>query len=335
MAEDVMRTDEGAPAPRPALELLDKKGNPAEVPMPLAPLADTHTHLTSLRKVSASEAIVHSALAGMRLMGVPVDPTEDATDVPALLAWLDREIDAAREELARLAEEGVRPPEFADYPDLPALTDNIVLLVGAHPYNSELLDEAAIGRMEELLASGRCAGVGEFGFDFGPYNKLGPEAQEPAMRLQLRMALEHGVPVELHLRDGEDDTLAHDMALRALEEEGVPEAGCDLHCYTSGPEVLMPYLELGCYAAFGGAMTYPANSNIRAAALRCPTDRLLVETDAPYMTPVPLRGVKCEPAMVAFTADRLARLRETASLSSARETYDALWDNSCRFLQRR
>ena len=139
------------------------------------------------------------------------------------------------------------------------------------------------------------------------------------------------MPVELHLRDGDKNTLAHDGALRLLGEEGVPEAGCDLHCFTSGPEVMDPFVRMGCYVAFGGAATFARSDEIRAAVAACPEQRLLSETDSPYMAPVPLRGQECEPAMVALSVARIAEERERACAAPQAQTYAALWQNAGAF----
>jgi len=320
---------------------VNKKGAPEAWPRPLAPLADTHGHLTSFHRHTAEVALARAALAGVRLLAVPVDPTDDVQDAGAFLSWLDERVELARAALARLAEAGLEPPAFGGGTDdgttdvdAPQLLDNVCILAGAHPYGAASLDEAALARLTALLDSPRCVGVGEIGIDVGPYSKLGLDVQEQAFRTQLRIAHERSLPVELHLRDGDDDTVAHDAALRILREEGVPAAGCDLHCFTSGPDVLDPFLELGCHVAFGGALTFPRSDDIRAAALMCPPELLLVETDCPYMTPVPVRGTECEPAMVSLTAAFLADLRAEAGLASERQTYETLWRNARRFLGR-
>jgi TatD DNase family protein len=180
-------------------------------------------------------------------------------------------------------------------------------------------------------------GVGEFGLDFGPYSELGPEVQADAFVEQLRLAHELKLPVELHLRDEEDGvhSTGHDLALEVLRSEGVPAEGCDLHCYTSGPEVLEPFTRLGCHAAFGGAVTFARSEDIRVAAAACPAHLLLSETDSPYMAPVPLRGLECQPAMVAYSAACVAAVRDEAGVSAPVETYQALWNNACTLLRRR
>lgn len=312
-----------------------KKGKPVDVPAALAPLADTHGHLTSFRKVDPSEAIARAALAGVRLLVVPVDPADDVEDVPAFLSWFDAVVHRARQLVEEAAATGQMPPVFAGYEHVSDLVDNVHFIAGVHPYGAKrLMEDASVrNRLLALLDSERCLGVGEFGVDFGPWNELSADVQAEAFRVQLRYAHERALPVELHLRDADGDSCAagHALALRILKEEGVPAAGCDLHCYTSDAEVMAPFVELGCHIAFGGAATFAKSDDIRAAAAACPQELLLSETDSPYMAPVPLRGQECEPAMVAFTAARLAEVREEAGIAARSATYAALWNNANAF----
>ena len=328
----------------------DKKGRPIELPQALAPLADSHGHLTHFRKNAPAVALARAALVGVRILVVPLDPVGDAHDAPATLAWLDRVVAQAEELLDAAAVRGAVPPVVSGYEDAPELLDNVRIVAGVHPYGAEAFlgrgtterSDAAFGAasheaLQTLLRSPRCVGVGEFGLDFGPYSKLSPEVQVDAFVEQLRLAHELGLPVELHLRDEEDGvhTTGHDLALEVLTREGVPAEGCDLHCYTSGPEVLEPFTKLGCHAAFGGAVTFARSEDIRAAAVVCPAHLLLSETDSPYMAPVPLRGQECQPAMVAYSAACVAATRDEAGISTPDETYRALWENACTLLRRR
>ena len=313
----------------------DKKGRPVAMPPALAPLADTHGHLTSFRKLDAASAVARAALAGVRLLAVPVDPADDVPNVPDFLAWLQTVLRDAGRLLAGEAEHGVVPPAFAGFGDLPELVDGVYVLAGVHPYGAQRFveDPSVRERLLQLLDQPRCVGVGEFGLDYGPWNELDPDVQIRAFREQLRIAHERNLPVELHIRDANEDERcqAHRDALRVLREEGVPQAGCDLHCFTSGPEVMDWFVDLGCHIAFGGAATFARSDDIREAAGRCPQELLLLETDCPYMAPVPLRGRECEPAMVAFSAARVAKVREEAGVSSCEDTYAALWHNARSF----
>lgn len=317
----------------------DRKGAPCPIPTPLAPLADTHGHLTSLREHDPAMAIVRAALAGVRLLVVPVDPIDDVPgrwgSAGELLGWIDEQVELAGACLEECAERGFEPPAFEGY-GAPDLLDNVRIVAGAHPYGAESFDDDAMARLRELLASPRCVGVGEFGLDYGPYNKVPYQIQEEAFRRHLRLANELGLPVQLHIRDAVGDVRcgAHRDAARILAEEGVPEAGCDLHCFTSGIKVLESFTRLDCRIAFGGAVTFQRSDDIREAATFCAERYLLTETDSPYMAPVPLRGEECEPAMVAFTAATVADVREKGGRGTRQATYDACWRNACALFSR-
>lgn len=313
----------------------NKKGKPREMPRPLAPLADTHGHLTQFESRDAAVALCRAALAGVRLLVSPVDPTDDVPDAEAFLSWFARKIDEARGLLEQRAERGLVPPAFEGFDDVPDLLDNVWFIAGVHPYGArDLRDDPAVWeRLERLLADERCLGVGEIGLDLGPYNEVPIDVQEEQFRRQLRLAKELDLPVELHIRDAKDDpdASAHRLCERVLREEGMPERGVDMHCFTSGPEVLAPFAELGCHIAFGGAATFKRSDDIRAAAAACPEELLLSETDSPYMAPVPLRGDECEPAMVGFSVSCVADVRAEALGTPREQTYRALWTNALSF----
>ena len=148
--------------------------------------------------------------------------------------------------------------------------------------------------LRELLACPATSCLGEIGLDYH-YDKSPRDVQREVFALQLRMAHELGLPVSLHIRE------AHSDALEILRAEGLPAAGCILHCFNLGPDDLAPFVELGCYVALGGPLTFKKECATRAAVALASPGRLLTETDAPFMAPEPLRGVVCEPAHTVFT----------------------------------
>ena len=304
------------------------KGRPCEMPVPLAPLADTHGHLTVFSEHDPAMAIARAALAGVRLLVVPVDPTEDANDPDAFLSDLMRWRERAAERLDVFAAAGVVPPSFGEIDRGFSLPDAVFTIAGVHPYGAAGFDAPALERLEALLDQEGCLGVGEIGLDYTC--DVDRATQERVFREQLRIASRRGLPVELHIRDERDDDghAAHADALRILSGEGVPAAGCDLHCFTDDVEVMRSFVEMGCRIAFGGAATFKKSDDIRDAATSCPSDLILSETDCPYMAPVPLRGQECEPAMVAFSAACLADVREDVGVARREETYRALWENA-------
>ena len=330
-------TPEAPVAPDGAL-FHNKKGEVVAMPEVLAPLADTHGHLTSSHGIDAACAICRAALAGVRLLVVPLDPVDDLArgrwaTAQEMLAWLDETVDKAAELLDVCAQKGLAVPALSGWDHVGSLLDSIYIVAGAHPYGAAKLDKQVLGELEVLLDSPRCVGVGEIGIDFGPYNELEASVQREALVQQLRLAHERNLPVELHVRNAKDDSerAAHALVAQVLEEEGVPQAGCDLHCFTENPQVVSSFSQLGCHIAFGGAATFASSQEIREAVAACPQDLLLSETDSPYMAPVPLRGQKCEPAMVAFNAACVAQVRSDCLGETKQDTYTSLWNNACAF----
>lgn len=287
----------------------DKKGRPHYFARPTSPVVDTHTHLVS-REYDIAAVLQEAAEAGVRLVVTPLDPTAEACDAHAALKVLRTGI------------------EGADTPP------NVRLLVGAHPYHAEAFLHQDREAFNTLLSAPLCAGIGEIGLDYTC--DVPHEVQKEAFSAQLQIALSHNLPVELHIRDAKDDQAvqAHADALTILQEVGMPKAGVVLHCFTQGPRVMQPYCELGCTIAFGGALTFKKSQEIREAALACPLDQMVTETDAPYMAPEPLRGMLCRPAFVSVVADFLASLLADAGRASREAVQEALWQNAERLFGR-
>ena len=178
----------------------------------------------------------------------------------------------------------------------------VVAVVGVHPYHAESVDDGALSRLRDLAAHPAAAALGEIGLDY--FNEFAPRAaQRPAFERQLALAAELGKPVVVHNREADDDCLAilrgHMPALPAVV----------MHCFGGGPESAAAFVELGCFISFAGNLTFPKAQKLRDAAVVVPLDRLLAETDAPYLAPQPRRGQRCEPADVLLTAAELARVK--------------------------
>lgn len=174
--------------------------------------------------------------------------------------------------------------------------------MGCHPHNAQHYDDALEAVLRERLHDARVSALGEVGLDYH-YDLSPREAQREAFRRQIRLAKEAGLPVVLHMRE------AHDDGFALLSEEGFPEAGTLLHCFNLDAAELARWVDAGCFIAFGGPLTFKKAEEVREAAKLVPADRLLTETDAPYMTPEPLRSTTCGPEHVAFTAAKLADVR--------------------------
>jgi TatD DNase family protein len=176
----------------------------------------------------------------------------------------------------------------------------VFVAIGRHPNHATGFDDNDLAELQGLAAHPRCRAIGETGLDF--YRDTAPRAdQERAFRAQIELARATAKPLVIHTRAADDDTLA------ILREEagGVRVI---LHCF-SMPDRLDEALELGCWISFAGNVTYPANGELRAAAARVPADRLLVETDAPYLSPQPVRKQRNVPANVVLTAELVAQER--------------------------
>lgn len=190
--------------------------------------------------------------------------------------------------------------------------------LGVHPHDARHASDALLDRIEELASEPEVVAVGEMGLDYH-YLRSPAEAQRDAFRRQLRLAGRVSKPVILHLREATDDALA------ILRDEGLPKAGGIVHCYSEGPAELDELLPLGLHVAFSGIVTFPSATAVQEAARLVPEDRLLVETDAPYLAPAPHRGKTNEAALLPHTAAFLARLRGVPlSALAAQTTANAL-----------
>ena len=186
--------------------------------------------------------------------------------------------------------------------------------VGVHPNDAPKLDEAhTFPHLKRLLAHPKVVAIGEIGLDY--HWGVPKEVQEPVFRRQLEIAAEAGMPIVIHTRDAWEDTLV------ILREQWVPaKLPCVMHCFTGDARQAEECLDLGFYLAFGGVATFPKSGPIREAARLVPADRLLLETDAPYLAPVPHRGKRNEPAFVTHTAAVVAAVRGESIEQLAEET---------------
>lgn len=226
------------------------------------------------------------------------------------------EYDADREEvIARAREAGVTTmlnvgtgdPQsytFERAVKIAETNDEIYAAVGVHPHDAKLFDDAAEQRLLNLFKSERVVAWGEIGLDYH-YDHSPRDAQREVFRRQLRLARELNLPVIIHSREADEDTI------RILREvlSGYERAGV-LHCFGGSLQMALDAIELGFYISFAGNLTFKKAEDLREIAVQLPLDRLLVETDCPYLTPVPFRGKRNEPARVVETARCLASLHD-------------------------
>ena len=216
--------------------------------------------------------------------------------------------------IGRLITISTRVDHFADYAAIAEAYDDVYCTVGTHPHNAHLEPEAAAGRIVELARHPKCVGIGEAGLDYH-YDRAPRETAQRVFRSHIGAARESGLPLVIHTRDADEDTA------RILEEEmGKGAFNALLHCFTGSRELAERALELGLYISFSGVVTFKAAEELRAVARTVPLDRLLVETDCPYLAPIPYRGKRNEPAYVVETAKRLAELRGLSLDELARVT---------------
>jgi TatD DNase family protein len=173
---------------------------------------------------------------------------------------------------------------------------------GVHPHEAKLADEGAYDELLGLAREGRIVAIGEVGLDFH-YDHSPRPVQREAFRRQVRLARAAGLPLIVHTREADEETAA------ILEEEGAAEVGGIIHCFSGGRELAQRALALGFYISFSGIVAFPRTEIIQGVAREVPRDRLLVETDAPFLAPPPHRGKRNEPAFVVEVARTVASLR--------------------------
>ncbi|TDB38307.1 MAG: TatD family deoxyribonuclease [Actinobacteria bacterium] len=251
-----------------------------------------------------ARAIANAARAGIALIATVVDLSEDERTFSELDGWLATAralLDASGH--VRLALPDIR------------------IVVGAHPHNASRFTSALGARMRAATSWPRVSAFGELGLDFH-YDSSPRDVQRAVFREQLTMAHELEMPVIVHLRE------AHNDGLAILREQGLPAAGCVIHCFTEDATTVARFVDEGCIISFAGPVTFKKAEAIREAAAITPLDRLLVETDSPFLAPEPYRGRKNEPAFSVLTAVAVAAAKgipteevAAAALHNARQLY--------------
>jgi TatD DNase family protein len=232
-------------------------------------LVDTHTHVQMPQFVEDRTQVIKAAFE----QGV------ERLIVPGI----DADSSRAAVELA------------AEYPD------RVFAAVGVHPHDATTLDEASLATLRDLAQRPGVVAIGETGLDF--YRNLSPrQTQFDALITQLHLARERDLPVIIHNRESHAEMVstlrAHAVGLRGV-----------FHCFTGDRAMARDALDLDFWLSFAGPVTYPRNVELAEVAAWAPLDRILVETDAPYLAPQPFRGKRNEPRHVAVTARRIAELR--------------------------
>jgi len=245
-------------------------------------LIDTHTHIAGPEFDSDREAVIERALAaGVRSM-----------------VLIGTDLESSRQAL-ELAEK---------HPFLWATA-------GLHPHDAKDLDDALFSKLEALTGHPKLVGWGETGLDFF-YEHSARDLQKKAFCAQIRLAKRKGLPLVVHTRD------AWEATFEIFEAEGIQEHaarhGVVLHCFTGDAGIAKRGLAFGCYLSFSGIVTFPKAKAVQEAALETALDRIVVETDAPYLSPQGFRGRRNEPAHVRSIAEALARLKGVSFETLAR-----------------
>ena len=231
------------------------------------------------------------------------------------------ELDAV---MARAADAGVgviqtictRLTEFEPVLALARRRDALYCSVGVHPHNVASEPEATVEALVALADDPKVIGIGESGLDYY-YDHSPREAQRASFRVHAAAARESGLPLIVHTRDADTDTvaiLADEMSKGAFK--GV------IHCFSTSRELAEKSLDLGLYISVSGIVTFNRAEDLRETVREVPLDRLLIETDAPYLAPVPMRGKRNEPAYVAHVAERVAQVRGMTAEALAEATTD-------------
>ena len=255
-------------------------------------LFDTHCHIADPRFDGDRDEVIQRFLdAGVQRALVVSDPREEVPNQESVFALADRH-------------------------------DFLYAAIGVHPHNASGWDDDAEATVRRYLKHPKCRLLGEIGLDYH-YDLSPRDVQRRVFDRQLDMALELNFPVQLHIREAHGDCM--DM-LRARAGRVPPGI---MHCYTGSWEAAKVYLDMGFYISLSGAVTFKNAPKLAEVARNTPADRLLIETDCPYMAPVPLRGRRNEPAFITHTFEKVAELRgaDPEALS------ELLWQNACAALR--
>ena len=287
-----------------------------EPPSLAMPIADTHAHLEMLRHPAFN--LARCAFYGVGFICSITDPVEDATTTL-------ENLDAWKEQAHQLLLDHDLAPYAALLPD-------IRVAMGCHPHNAKDYTPQVERELVQALKHSYTCAIGEVGLDYH-YDLSPRKTQRSVFRRHIQLAHETGLPLLLHMRE------AHDEGLEILLDEGVPAGGVLLHCFNLDRQTLKPWLDIGCYVAFGGPLTFKNADEVRDSATTVPLDRLLTETDSPYMTPEPMRGMECGPEDTIFTAAKMLEVlgvgqNGTSHTEREQETLAALYHNARSLLDR-
>jgi TatD DNase family protein len=238
-------------------------------------------------------------------------------DFPDFAAERDAIVARAREQgIGRLVTISTKVHKFPEIRTIAESYDDVFCSVGTHPHYADKEPDITTADIVALTKHPKVVAIGEAGLDYFR-NNSSVEGQERGFRRHIAAARETGLPLVIHAREADDDIA------RILEEESAKGAfPFVLHCFTGGQDLASRGVALGGYVSFSGVITFKKNEALRAVAASLPSDRILVETDAPFLAPEPYRGKRNEPAFVTHTAQALADARGADIGTIARQTTD-------------
>lgn len=277
-------------------------------------IADTHAHVNILNNPALS--IAQAAYNGVAFIEAMTDPLEEGgtafyDDLPGILSQ-SSEI---------LKNFSMMPGIMKKNCELP----EIRVASGVHPHEAKGYCDEVERELLDRLQNPLTSALGEVGLDY--YYDLSPrDVQIEVFERQIELAQQLNLPIILHIREAFDDAFA------CLKNAGFVMPGMLLHCYTSDANEVKRWVDAGCYVAFGGAFTFKKLEDVREAAKFVPHDRLLTETDSPFMAPEPFRGSECGPAHTIFTFQRMVEYLEIADVEKFAEQ---LFSNAQELLNRK
>lgn len=198
--------------------------------------------------------------------------------------------------------------------------DMVYAAVGVHPHDADTMDDMMLSLLKALAKKKKVKAIGEIGLDYH-YDYSPRDVQKKVFIDQIRLAKSLKLPIIIHDREANDDVL------RILKEEDAFETGVVMHCYSGSAELARQYVKLGAYISIAGPLTFKNNRKTIEVVETVPMDRLFIETDSPFLTPVPYRGKRNEPAHVQYVADKIAEIKGL----TYKEVVEATKANACRF----
>ncbi|AOZ88629.1 hydrolase TatD [Bacillus xiamenensis] len=217
---------------------------------------------------------------------------------------LEQVIERAKsEKVEKIVVVGFDRPTITRAMELIEAYDFIYAAIGWHPVDAIDLTDEDLAWIKELSQHEKVVAIGEMGLDYY-WDKSPKDVQKEVFRRQIALAKEVNLPIIIHNRDATEDVVT------ILKEEGAAEVGGIMHCFTGSLEIAKACMEMNFYISFGGPVTFKNAKKPKEVVKDIPSDRLLIETDCPYLTPAPFRGKRNEPSYVKYIAEQIAELRD-------------------------